>query len=348
MSTKRKIILFGAVPGALLVILASVLWFQFGSNPFLIDGYAIKVDDYEVDAEIYKTYVIQQTMSARTKVAGPGTDLFSQEIDGLPVAEWIEERALSQIVYDYTVKTELDAQRIKIGYAEEELLDTYLSQRWKTDKEIFESNDCPRDLFDIAHSSFLYADLLFEKYSTDNPEEETIGDAAVKLASAKYFLINKYSMDGKIYSDSEIDSFKSLAEEYVSMLEKGTSIDEVYKNHLIEHNDEFQEFRPLSVAVISSDNEEYTAKIPSFVDELMRMEEDKPFYTEDTYHIAVGIRQHLSENSPIEKAYSENESKKSDRVEFDNHIRTLTEKANVKVNEHIIKKHSPLNIEFPK
>lgn len=310
------------------------------------ESYALKLNDTLISPQIYNAYLIQKTILAQDKFMDVSVNLMEQEIDGTPIPDWIEAEVQSQIIYDYVIKDEWDKQGITVSQSEQERLNTYLNQQWEINKEIFESNQCDREDFNAAYQSFLYNDLVFEEYIVQNPIEDTELESSVQTASVKYFIINKYSMAGRKYTEEETDELITLVEDYIKELNNKKSIDEIYQNYLIMTGEDSSSFHPISTSIISSDNTEYTSMIPKFVDVLMEAQIGIPFYIEDEYYITIGIRQEDEERKIVQEAYADNAVKKVQKEKFEEYIEEIIKSVKVKRNDYMIKKYSPDSIQL--
>ncbi len=310
------------------------------------ESYVLQLDGTLISPEIYNAYLIQKTILASDKFMDSSANLMEQEIDGTPIPDWIKAEVEGQIIYDYVMKIEWDKQGVTVNQSEQDRLNTYLEQQWEINKEVFEGNQCDRDAFNAAYQSFLYNDLVFEAYLTQKPTEETEISSSVEIASAKYFIINKYSLEGKKYTEEETDTLITLVEDYIKELKSEKSLDEIYKNYLIKTSEDTSTYHPISTSIISSDNTEYTSKVPNFVNALMKAQIDIPFYTEDEYYITIGIRQEDENRQIVQEAYADNAVKKIQKEKFEESIEDIIKSVNVKRNAYIIKKYSPTTIKL--
>ncbi len=311
------------------------------------ETYVLKVDDKEISTEVYRAYLIQKALLAWNRVAGDQAEFMEQEIDGVAVPDWIEEEVRRQIVYDHVARSEWDKLGVGVDQSDQERLDVYLSQQWEASREIYEENESDEEAFRAAYEGFLYDDLAFNDYIVKNPLEEGESQPTAQIASVKYFIINKYSYDGKEYTQEEKDKLVTLAEDYVKKLKKGRQIDEIYQNHLTLTGEDSSAFKPLAASVIENNNTEYTDTIPNFVNRLMETPEGEPFYADDEKHVTIGVRQLEDDRTSVQKVYGDNQIRQLQRDKFQAYMEGMTANVKVEENQSAMERYSPQSIRLP-
>lgn len=339
---KKRILMVGGIILLLLAAIASAFFFFLRKE----DSYAMKVNDVSISPQVYQAYLIQKTLLAKKSVPDGEADLWNQKIEEMPVSDWVQAKAREQIVYDTIVKEEWDKEKISVSQSDQERLTTYLGQQWEVNQAVYKENKGEREAFNAAYQSFLYTDLLFDQYTKEHPTEKKT--AQTQVATAKYFLINKYGLEGNLFTKEQVSECLKLAGGYVKQLKKKKTIDQVYQSYQKQLGEELVDNRPLTASVITADSTEYNSKIPKFVAALMEAKIEEPFYTQDDYYITVGIRQEDTNNKTVQQAYAAQEEKKIQQESFNRYLDSLIQKARTKVNETWMKHNPPESITLVK
>lgn len=312
-------------------------------------SYVMKIGDTVITPKQYQAYLIQKTLLAQSSVIEPEEPFLNQKIDELPAADWILLKVREQIVYDTVVKEEVKKQKISFGDSDKERLEIYLDQQWEQAADAFKENKIDQEIFRTVYESNVYENYLFEKYIADSPIKEQ--DISASSATVVYFMMNLYGLDGNKFTEEQVKEVRTLAESYVKQLKQTSkrkkSMDDIYRDYSKRLGEELVQNRPLSPTRITSDHEQYTSKIPKFVETLMKAKIGEPFFVQDELFITIGIRQKDKGNETVKKAYSESAKNKALRKKFEESLSEIIEKVEVTVNDTVMKQYSPDSIQLP-
>ena len=165
-------------------------------------------------------------------------DWAKQTIEGVKYDEYVKSKAIEKLNTFATIITEAKKANVTLDDESKTMANSYANYYWNSYGygAVLSLNGVAYETYvKYMEYEYLYDTYFLHIYGEEG--EKALSEDALKEELAKnYALYNKITIslqnsEGKALSDSEIETLKKTAEDYVSRLNKGETFAEIYDEH---------------------------------------------------------------------------------------------------------------------
>ncbi|WP_312642010.1 hypothetical protein [Hydrogenoanaerobacterium sp.] len=116
----------------------------------------------QVPSGIYLTYMLNAYSQATGKVADQDKDVMKQEIDGVPAAQWIQNKTDESFKRHIAIENQAAEQGIVISDIERAYIDQQIGYQWQFMGAMYEKNGISYDSYAAVSQNAYLENMLFE------------------------------------------------------------------------------------------------------------------------------------------------------------------------------------------
>ncbi len=320
-------------------------------------SWAVKSGDKTVPAGVYLGFLTDGYLTAAYSVTDQNTDMFSQKIGDIKVADYIKNSAMDSSKQFLAVEKLFD--EYKLSFTDKELteINTNAKSFWDSYKVYYEDNGCGKQSYEKINLMSEKYQKIFEYYYSEDgkkplSEKERKEYFSENYAKLKYFTVD-YSAhfsgvtDSSEATDAQKTELKELTEKYITRLKAGESFDKIKAEEAKFSEEEDDEQKDAEAAstdptFLTKDTSEnpsafnkavFAAKIDEF-----KMIEN----ASSGYYVFVRYATDANSKDYTDRAESVLSSMKSE--EFSKVVEDYTKKLKFETNKAAISRYKPQNI----
>lgn len=324
-------------------------------------SWVVSSGNESVGAGVYLGYLVDAYYTAANSVTDTTTDMFSQKIGDVKVADYIKNTALENCKNYIVVNTLFDEFELSFSEAEKKNFEESFKSIWENVSSYYEENGCGKEsLKKILLNDEKYQ-KVFEYYYGSKGKEPVSEKERKEYFTKNYAKIKYISVDYSNHfsgvstssdaSEAQKTELKELAESYVERIKKGEDIDKLAdeeskaaaklnKEEQEEHDHEHDHTYTFIQKDTSDDPEDFNKKV-------FAADYSKPVLFENTtygYYVFVRYKMDADSEDFTDRSGDVLSAMKSE--DFAEVISKEVNKIKVTENSAAIKRFKPQNVIF--
>ncbi len=329
--------------------------------------WVFKSGDNTVSAGIYLGYLVDGYYVAANSVEDTSTDMFDQQIDSIDADDYIKKLAKESVAKHITIANLFDEYKLSFTDDELEEINSNIDTIWSSAGTVYEENGCGKKSFYEIMLSDEKTQKVFEHYYSEDgkepvTEEERKEYFKENYAKIKYVAVtysNHFSgvSTASQATDEQIDELKKIAEDYITRLNNGESIDEISADEAIaqhvtetgsEHSDDHDHEsyydETVDYTFLTKDTSD---SAEDFNKAVFSAEYDTPAMIEySTYGYYVYVRYETDENGTDYTDRAQGVISNMKYEDFEEILNKQVAKLSLTVNDAAVKRYKPQNVVF--
>lgn len=188
--------------------------------------YAMEVDGEKVPAGVYIGYLINSYRTAAGQVKGE-SDMFSQQIDGKDVADWIRDEAILSSKKYVAINKKFEEMGLTLNDVDKQVAEQSVASTWNYFGSFYEDQGCSKASFEKIQENQVKASRIFYALYSAGGDKEVPTDE-IKAFYLENFLKFDYLefplIDSSYVSlpDEKKDAIRAMADKYMELAKTET------------------------------------------------------------------------------------------------------------------------------
>ena len=202
--------------------------------------YAMTANGNEIKAGIYISYLQDELITQVNQLYYKGItdDYFSQQVDGVNLADHVKNTALKNTKEYYAIKKQFEDEGLSFTDEEIKSLNSSLNDSWENSGELFEEIGVSKESYKEIYRDYLRRSKLFSYYYGEDGSKAPTTDEMVKYINDNYL---RYKM--MVFYKSSNEDEAAAKEENSKAQEKRDKYYEIGKNYSFAEFDKLIEQR---------------------------------------------------------------------------------------------------------